>query len=90
MNKTELIKNVAEVTGKTQKETREVVESVLEAMAETLAEGEEVNIHGFGKFKVVERPARQGRNPKTGEAIEIPARNALKFKPASRLKEAVQ
>jgi DNA-binding protein HU-beta len=66
---------------------RDLVDRVFERMMEAANQGEEVAIHGFGKFKVVERGARKGRNPQTGEAVRIAARKVLKFEPAKAMKE---
>jgi DNA-binding protein HU-beta len=68
---------------------REVVDQMFGAMTTTLQKGGEVSIHGFGSFKVKQRAARTARNPHTGEAIKVPAKKAVGFKPASALKEAV-
>lgn len=61
----------------------------LDLVKEGLKNGEKVTIFGFGSFSVVERKARMGRNPRTGEEIEIPAAKTVKFKPAEKLKEVV-
>ncbi len=58
-------------------------------IAEALAAKQTVAISGFGTFKVTERPARKGRNPRTGEEIQIPARNAVTFKPYNKLKDSI-
>ncbi|EGK10672.1 HU family DNA-binding protein [Kroppenstedtia eburnea] len=89
MNKTELIERVAESTGKTKKESAHLVEAVLDSIAEALRNGEKVSLIGFGNFEVRERAARTGRNPQTGEPIEIGASKVPAFKPGKQLKEAV-
>ncbi|MFD1409822.1 HU family DNA-binding protein [Kroppenstedtia eburnea] len=89
MNKTELIERVAESTGKTKKESAQLVEAVLDSIAEALRNGEKVSLIGFGNFEVRERAARTGRNPQTGEPIEIGASKVPAFKPGKQLKEAV-
>jgi DNA-binding protein HU-beta len=89
MNKTELIERVAESTGKTKKESAQLVEAVLNSIAEALRNGEKVSLIGFGNFEVRERAARIGRNPQTGEPIEIGASKVPAFKPGKQLKEAV-
>ena len=89
MNKTDLINKVASVVG-TQKQAKEVVDYVLNTIRETLADNESVQIAGFGSFKVSERKARTGRNPKTGEAIQIPAAKVPKFVAGKALKDAVK
>lgn len=88
MNKTDLISKVATVIG-TQKQAKEAVECVLDVITESLARKDSVQIAGFGSFKVSERKARTGRNPQSGAAIEIPARNVPKFVPGKALKDAV-
>lgn len=89
MNKTELIEKVAERTGKTKKEAGMVVESVLQSISEALQNGEKVTLIGFGNFEVKTREARKGRNPQTGEEIEIKASKVPSFKAGKQLKEAV-
>ena len=89
MNKTELIAAVAERTGMTKKDTEQVVTCVFDAIAAALAEGEKVQLAGFGVFEAKEREARTGRNPKTGEAIEIPASRTPVFKARKGLKDKV-
>lgn len=89
MNKTELITAVAERLGVTKKDTGAAIEAIVEVITESLANGDEVNIAGFGKFSVVERPEREGRNPQSGETITIAASKAPKFKASSTLKNIV-
>lgn len=89
MNKTELISAVAEKTGYTKKDTTSVVDAIIETIIETLVSGDEVSIAGFGKFSVVERAEREGRNPQTGETLVIAASKAPKFKAGKALKDAV-
>ena len=88
MNKADLVNQVADIVG-TQKQAKEVVDYIFKAISEALSEKDTVQIAGFGNFKVNERKSRTGRNPQTGESIEIPARNAPKFVPAKALKDAV-
>ena len=89
MNKTELIAAVAAKTGLTKKDADRVVAATFETIAQAMANGDKVQISGFGIFEVKEREARVGRNPRTKEAIEIPASKAPVFKPSKLLKEAV-
>lgn len=89
MNKTELIAKVAEKSGFTKKDTETVVEAVLDVIQEVLANGEAVQLVGFGTFEARERAARIGRNPQTGEKITIPAGKVPAFKPGKRLRSAV-
>jgi len=90
MNKKELIKAVATKTGFSQKDITEVVDVILGTISDTLVDGNEVNIAGFGKFLVQERAAREGVNPRTGEALHIEASKTPKFKPGKALKDAVK
>ncbi|MBQ5783138.1 MAG: HU family DNA-binding protein [Oscillospiraceae bacterium] len=89
MTKVELIAKVAEKTNSTKKEAELAVSAVIEAITETLAEGEKVSIVGFGTFEVKDRKEREGHNPKTNEKIVIPASKAPAFKAGKALKEAV-
>ncbi len=89
MNKAELIEQVAQKTGKTKKEASRAVDSVFQVIAEALREGEKVTLIGFGNFEVRERAARKGRNPQTGEEIQIAASKVPAFKPGKQLKDAV-
>ena len=90
MNKTDLIKNVsAQIEGATQKDVAVIVDTVLETIVNTVASGEKVSLAGFGTFEVTERAERNGRNPKTGEAITIPASKSPKFKAGRSLKDIV-
>lgn len=90
MNKTELIKAVATATEMTNKAAGEVVEAVFETITNELAEGNEVSIFGFGKFSTSVRAAREGRNPSTGETIQIDETTVPKFSAAKALKLAVK
>ena len=89
MNKTELVSSVAEKAEITKKEAEKVVSAVFASLEEALAKGEKVQLVGFGTFEVKERAARTGRNPKTGEEIDIPATRVPSFKPGKSLKENV-
>jgi len=86
MTKAELIKVVSERTGATQVATKPMVEAVFEAMTDTLSDGENVEIVGFGKFVVSQRDAHTARNPKTGEAVEVEAKNRVTFAASNLLK----
>ena len=88
MNKADLIHEVAKVVS-TKKEAQEAVDGVFSSITRALKNGDTVTLVGFGSFKVVERKARKGRNPQTGEEIEIKASKAPKFTPGQALKEAV-
>lgn len=89
MNKKEFVKAISEKLGTTQKAAGEYLDAVVEVIMEALAEGTEVKISGFGTFSVTERAAREGRNPMTGETIQIDAKKSPKFKAAKALKDAV-
>lgn len=89
MNRQELIENVCAKTGETKKVTDETVKALFDVITEALAEGDKVQLVGFGTFETRERGERQGKNPKTGEAITIPAAKAPAFKAGKFLKDAV-
>lgn len=90
MNKTTLIEDVAERTGLTKKDAGQAVDAMFEAITEALKRRDKVQIVGFGTFEVRRREARSGRNPQTGEVIDIPARETPVFKAGKALKDAVQ
>lgn len=89
MTKTDLVSAVAENVQITKKVSAEVVDAVLQEITGALAKGEDVSFVGFGTFKVKERAARMGRNPSTGEAMQIAASKAVTFKAGMSLKEIV-
>ncbi|WP_161877959.1 HU family DNA-binding protein [Alkalibacterium sp. MB6] len=89
-NKAELIEKVAASAELTKKDATAAVEAVFETIKETLADGEKVQIIGFGNFEVRDRAARKGRNPQTGEEIQIPASKVPAFKAGKALKDAVK
>ena len=89
MNKTELIAAVAEKTGQTKKSTEETIVATFDAITEALAAGGKVQLIGFGNFEVKERAARMGRNPQTGEPMDIAASKSPVFKAGKALKDAV-
>lgn len=89
MNKTELVAAVAEKTGMTRAAAAEAVNALLDTVTNTLAEGEDIAMPGFGTFTVRERAARTGRNPQTGAEMQIEASKAPAFKPGKTLKDAV-
>jgi len=90
MNKTELIKNVAQSADLSQKDASAAVQSVFDTIATALQSGDKVQLIGFGTFEVRERSARTGRNPQTGEEIQIAAGKVPAFKAGKELKEAVK
>ncbi|ARI77246.1 MULTISPECIES: HU family DNA-binding protein [Halobacillus] len=90
MNKTDLINAVSEKTDLSKKDATQAVDSVFESIMDSLKDGEKVQLIGFGNFEVRERAARKGRNPQTGEEIEISASKVPAFKPGKALKDAVK
>ncbi len=89
MNKPDLVEHLVEQHELTRRFARDLVDDVLGRIVEAAQKGEEVSLFGFGKFKVAERAARKGRNPRTGEAVKIAASKNLKFTPARSLKTSL-
>lgn len=87
MNKSELINKVAEKAEISKKDASKAVDAVFDAITEALQQGDKVQLVGFGNFEVRERSARKGRNPQTGEEIDIPASKVPAFKPGKMLRE---
>ena len=87
MNTSELIDAVAAANGLTKADAKKVVDTVFESIAAAAAKGDEVSVNGFGKFKVKESPAREGRNPATGEPMTIKASRKISFSAAKALKD---
>jgi DNA-binding protein HU-beta len=90
MNKTELINAVAEASELSKKDATKAVDAVFDTILDALKDGDKVQLIGFGNFEVRERAARKGRNPQTGDEIEIPASKVPAFKPGKALKDAVK
>ncbi|MFD1736228.1 HU family DNA-binding protein [Bacillus salitolerans] len=90
MNKTELISSVAEKTELSKANSTKAVDAVFDTILDALKNGDKVSLIGFGNFEVRERSARKGRNPQTGEEIEIPAGKVPAFAPGKNLKEAIK
>ena len=90
MNKTELIAAAAEQAGLTKKDTEKVINAALDAITAALVKGDKVQVSGFGIFEVKEREARTGRNPRTGEPMEIAASKNPAFKASKTLKDALE
>lgn len=90
MNKTDLVNAVAEKSELSKKDATKAVDAVFESVMDSLKSGDKVQLIGFGNFEVRERSARKGRNPQTGEEIEIPASKVPAFKPGKALKESVK
>jgi DNA-binding protein HU-beta len=89
MTKSEFVVKLAEKAGLTKTDAEKAVNAFLETVSETLKSGDKVTFTGFGSFEVNERAAREGRNPQTGEAMQIKATKAPKFKAGKGLKDAV-
>ncbi|MBF0420833.1 MAG: HU family DNA-binding protein [Magnetococcales bacterium] len=89
MNLTDLKKSVSDATGMKQDDAEKVIKAMTAAIEDALKAGDSVIFVGFGTFQVAERPARKGRNPRTGQEIQIAASKSVKFKPGKTLKEAV-
>ena len=89
MRKQDLIRAVARDTSKPETQISDVVNSVFATIQQALADGDEVAISGFGTFRVVERPAREGRNPQTGRPMMIGPGRSPAFRPGAALKRAV-
>jgi DNA-binding protein HU-beta len=90
MNKAELIDDVAQRANMTKKAAAAGVDAMLDSISRALAEGDKVQLTGFGTFEVRQRDERRGRNPQTGEEIIIPARASAVFRPGKLLKDAVK
>lgn len=90
MNKTDLVNNIAEKSGLTKKDVEAVLNSFLGEITDALASGDKVQLIGFGTFETRKRAGRTGRNPQTGNTIEIPESNVPAFKAGNKLKEAVK
>ena len=89
MNKTDLVAVVAEAAGLTKADAGKAVDALFDVIAQAMKSGDEVRLVGFGSFAAAERPAGEGRNPRTGEKIAIPASRQPKFKPGKGLKDAL-
>jgi DNA-binding protein HU-beta len=90
VNKSELINKVAEISEISKKDATKAVEAVFEAISDALQGGDKVQLVGFGNFEVRERSARKGRNPQTGQEIEIAASKVPSFKPGKALRDVIQ
>ena len=89
MTKADVIESVCKVVGFSKKESAEIVEMCFDTIKDTLEKGEKIKLSGFGNFVVREKKARVGRNPQTGQEIEISARRVLTFRPSQVLKNAL-
>jgi DNA-binding protein HU-beta len=90
VNKDELVRGVAESSGLDNGQAKSAVEATLKEITKQISGGNEVRLTGFGKFSAVKRAAREGRNPRTGETMQIAAKSVPKFSPGAELKKAVQ
>ena len=89
MTKADIVEVVHNRTGFSKKESSEAVESILDILKEVLEEGEKIKLSGFGNFVIRQKEVRKGRNPKTGQEMEISARKVLTFKPSQKLKDHI-
>ena len=89
MTKADIVETVHGRTGFSKKESSEAVEIILEILKENLEKGEKVKLSGFGNFVIRSKEVRKGRNPKTGEEMEITARRVMTFKPSQKLKDVI-
>lgn len=89
MNKAELVEDIAKTTRATKAETERFLDATVDVITKVIQKKESVKLVGFGTFGVSERKARIGRNPQTGEEIQIPARTVPVFRPGKELKESV-
>ena len=89
MTKADLVERVAKEADMTKKDAEQLVEIVFDTIIGTLNKGEKIELRGFGSFRLRERNARKGRNPKTGDTVSIPAKRVAYFKPGKELKELI-
>ena len=89
MTKAELIEEVARAAELAKKDSQVIVETVFESIVDALKRGEGIELRGFGSFRFRQRGPRRGRNPKTGESVEVPAKRTPYFKPGKELKELI-
>ncbi len=89
MTKADLVEQVAKEAEMTKKDAEQLVEIIFDSITDSLNKGEKIELRGFGSFRVRERNSRMGRNPKTGEAVAIPAKRVAYFKPGKDLKELI-
>jgi nucleoid DNA-binding protein len=89
MTKADIVDQIADRTGLTKKDVADTVDKFLEAVGRALANGQHIEIRGFGTFKVKDRKSRLARNPRTGEAVPVPARRVPVFKVSKELKDIV-
>jgi len=90
MNKTDLIDKIAAGSGLSKADSKKALDATVAAIKEALVKGDKVQLIGFGTFEVKDRAARTGRNPQTGEPVDIPAKRKVKFTPNEKLKDLVK
>lgn len=90
MNKADLVEEVSGKMGLTKKASRKTIDTTTSVITDALARQERVTLVGFGTFQVMQRKARRGRNPRTGQTIQIPAKKVPRFKPGKGLREKVK
>ena len=90
MNKADLVEELVNQTGLTKRASREAIDAVISVISDCLGRGERVTLVGFGTFQVMKRKARRGRNPQTGETIQIVGKKVPKFRPGKGLREKIR
>jgi integration host factor subunit beta len=90
MTKKEIVRKISEISGLTQIQTKEIVQSTLDAVIDTIVEAGRIELRNFGVFEVRERAPRKARNPRTGETVQVPAKKVVVFKPGRMLEERLQ
>ena len=89
MTKADLVEEVSRVTELTRKDSEVIVDTLFDSVIKALKDGDKLEVRGFGSFRVRQRNARVGRNPKTGEKVEVPAKRVPYFKPSKELKDLI-
>lgn len=89
MTKADLVDEIARNSDFTRKDAEVIVQTVLDSIVEALQDGDKIELRGFGTFRLRERRARRGRNPKTGEVVDVPAKKVPHFKPGKDLKDLI-
>lgn len=89
MTKAELVEQVASQSQLTKKDAEVIVQTVLDCITDSLQRGEKIELRGFGSFRIRNRSSRQGRNPKTGAGVQVPAKRVPYFKPGKEIKDLI-
>ncbi len=89
MTKADLVEEVAGASDLTKKDAEVIVQTVLDSITESLQRGEKIELRGFGSFRIRKRSSRQGRNPKTGSGVSVPAKKVPYFKPGKEIKDLI-